>query len=93
MVEDGRVKFLLSSEMPEDHSLRNARHLSDFFGGGTAKAPLRKKTNRYLEDLQSPILGGHSRSACNFVRCRVHAFSDCYFFTQESRSSLMFYPK
>ncbi|MDQ2937216.1 MAG: hypothetical protein M3R67_06880 [Acidobacteriota bacterium] len=83
MVENCGIEFLLGGEMPEDHSLRNARRLGNFFGGGTAKTPLRKKTNRHPKDLEPPVFRGHSRSAGHFGLSRKYGFSDYYFFTQK----------
>ena len=51
VVENGGVKFFFGGEMAENHRLRDAGRLGNFFGGGAAKPAVGEETNGYSKYL------------------------------------------
>ena len=50
VIENRGVKLFLGGKVPEDHRLRNAGRLGDFFGGGAAKTSFGKEAYGHREE-------------------------------------------
>ena len=70
MIEDGAVKFFLGREVTKDHRFRHSGCPRNLFGGGAAKAALRKQTHGDAQNLQPALFAGHA-PAVGAVTCLV----------------------
>ena len=71
MVENGGVKLFLGGEVAKDHSLRDARCLRNFLGGGAAKTSLGKETHGHRRIWSGALLPAIRAPGARHVNCNL----------------------
>src|SRR2546426_12715482 len=66
VIENGGIEIFLGGIVPEDHCFRDAGRFGNFFGGGAAKATVRKQPHRHAQNLQAPLSPGHPPAVGNW---------------------------